>query len=351
MHRYEIRGAVPSDEEQLLDVARHLNTVNLPADRTAIRRILELSEASFTGSLKEENRREYVFVLVDREQNCIVGTSMIIAQLGRRDAPYIYLDVIDEERYSATLDKHFKHTTLSIGYSYDGPTEIGGLIVRPEYRKKPERLGLLISYVRFLFIRAHREAFRDELLAELLPPLEPDGTSHLWDALGRHFTDMTYGEADRLSKQNKEFIRGLFPEGTLYASLLPAQAQDVIGKVGAQTKGVEKMLRRIGFRYAYRVDPFDGGPHFTAPTDEVTLVSRTHRARLARLAEGEAPRTRALVAIETAASPYFRAVLSPHQSDADGERTTEGRRAFVSQNTLNALSAREGDEVWVLPIE
>ena len=138
---------------------------------------------------------------------------MIIGQLGRRDAPYIYVDVFEEERYSATLDKHFRHVVLKIGYSYNGPTEIGGLIVDPDYRKKPERLGLLISYVRFLFIKMHRELFRDELLAELLPPLEPDGTSHLWNALGRKFTDMTYAEADRLSKKNKEFVKGLFPGG------------------------------------------------------------------------------------------------------------------------------------------
>ena len=98
---------------------------------------------------------------------------------------------------------------------------------------------------------------------------------------------MTYAEADRLSKKNKEFIKGLFPEGAIYASLLPQHAQDVIGKVGAETRGVEKMLRRIGFRYAWRVDPFDGGPHFTAPTDEVTLVQRTHEARVTKLPRRE----------------------------------------------------------------
>ena len=208
---------------------------------------------------------------------------MIFGQLGRKDAPYIYLDVIDEERYSETLDKHFKHTTLSIGYSYNGPTEIGGLILAPDYRKAAERLGQFVSYVRFLYIRMHRELFRDEVLAELLPPLEPDGTSHLWDAVGHKFTGLSYAEADRLSKQNKEFIRGLFPEGPIYATLLSSKSQEVIGKVGVQTRGVEKMLRRIGFRYAERVDPFDGGPHFSAPTDEITLVQRAHAARVAKV--------------------------------------------------------------------
>ena len=342
---YEIRGAVPSDEDQLLQVAHHLNTVNLPDDRAAIRAILEQSQKSFNGAIKDPKRREYVFALLDTEKNAIIGTSMIIAQLGRRDAPYIYLDVLDEERYSATLDRHFKHTTLSIGYSYNGPTEIGGLILLPEYRKATERLGTFISYVRFLWIKMHRELFRDELLAELLPPLEPDGTSHLWDALGRHFTGLTYAEADRLSKQNKEFIRGLFPEGTIYASLLEPRAQEVIGKVGAQTRGVERMLRRIGFRYAERVDPFDGGPHFTAPTDEVTLVQRTHRARVHSVRpRSELGKGRSLVGVELEEAPYFRAVLAPFSRIGEDACT-------LSDDTAAHLGASEGDNVWLLPLE
>ncbi len=342
---YEIRGSVPADEEQLHRVAHHLNTVNLPDDREEIRAILEQAQKSFTGAIKDPKRREYVFVLVDCNQQRVIGTSMVIGQLGRREAPYIYLDVIDEERYSATLDRHFKHTTLSIGYSYNGPTEIGGLILLPDYRKVPERLGLFISYVRFLFIKMHRELFRDEVLAELLPPLEPDGTSHLWDALGRHFTDLTYAEADRLSKKNKEFIRSLFPEGTIYATLLPKNAQDVIGKVGTQTRGVEKMLRRIGFRYVERVDPFDGGPHFTAPTDEITLVNRTHKATVARVATAaEVGRARAMVAVSLPEAPYFRAVWAAWREDAPGEGT-------VDEAAARHLQIGTGAEVWVLPLD
>ncbi len=343
---YEIRGVVPEDEEQLHRVAHHLNSVNLPDDRDEIRQILEQAQKSFTGAIKDPKRREFVFALVargDGGKSRVIGTSMIIAQLGRRDAPYIYLDVTDEERYSATLDRHFKHTALSMGYSYNGPTEIGGLILLPEYRKVPERLGLFISYVRFLFIKMHRELFRDELLAELLPPLEADGTSHLWDALGRHFTDLTYAEADRLSKKNKEFIRGLFPEGTIYATLLPKNAQEVIGKVGSQTRGVEKMLRRIGFRYAERVDPFDGGPHFTAATDEVTLVQRTHKVKVKGLAPaaqlGRAGR--AMVAVDLPEPPYFRAVWSAWR-EAD---------CTIDDEAADHLGIAPGAEVWVLPLE
>jgi arginine N-succinyltransferase len=341
---FEIRGALPSDEDQLLRVAHHLNTVNLPEDREAIRTLLEQAQKSWVGAIKDPKRREYVFVLIDRAKDQIIGTSMIIAQLGRRDAPYIYVDVIDEERYSATIDRHFNHRTLNIGYSYNGPTEIGGLILLPDYRKVPERLGQFLSYVRFLYIKMFRELFRDEVLAELLPPLEPDGTSHLWDAVGRHFTGLTYAEADRLSKQNKEFIKALFPEHPIYASLLPRLAQDVIGKVGLQTRGVEKMLRRIGFRYAERVDPFDGGPHFTAMTDEVSLVQRSHKATLTgTMAADELVDQRALVATSLPQAPYFRAVLASWTEDEASAR--------IGEDAAKHLGVTAGDEVWVLPLE
>ncbi len=340
MHRYEIRAATPGDEEALLDVARHLDTVNLPADRDMISALLELSTRSFAAEIPPPHRK-YVFVLIDRETGLVAGTSMVVGQLGRRDAPYIYVDVLEDEKYSKLVDRHFHHKLLRIGYSYDGPTEIGGLIVRPEYRRAPERLGLLVSYVRFLFIAARRDWFRDELLAELLPPLEDDGTSHLWEAFGRRFTGMSYAEADRRSSENKDFIRDLFPTGVVYATLFSPEARAVIGQVGAQTKGVERMLRRIGFRYADRVDPFDGGPHFVVATDDVTLVGATRRARVTAGAPSQSA-ARTLVARERDTDPRFVAVAA--------DALVEGAGVRLDDATREHLEVRDGDEVLVLPL-
>jgi arginine N-succinyltransferase len=205
---------------------------------------------------------------------------------------------------------------------------------------------MLISYVRFLWIRMHRDAMQPELLAELLPPLEPDGTSHLWEAVGRHFTGLSYREADRLSKKNKEFIRGLWPEGDIYASLLSPQAQDVIGKVGPQTRGVEKLLRRIGFRYAERIDPFDGGPHFVAPTDEVTLVRRA--LRLSAMPGAVQGKQRSLVAREYDGPPYFRALSSVVDLP---EQPRESPRLVIPDDTFATLELAADDPVWVLPLD
>ena len=343
MIRYEIRAAGLDDEEQLLRLARFLNTVNLPDDRGHVQNLLDHATRSFSGAIKDGRRRKYVFVLWDLEREVAVGTSMIVAQLGRRDAPYIYFDVTPEEKYSRALDRYFHHTVLRLGFSWNGPTEIGGLIVDPDYRRATEKLGLLISYVRFLYIAAHPELFQKEVLAELLPPLEPDGTSHLWEALGRHFTGMSYAEADLLSSEDKGFIRDLFPSGNIYASVLSKDAQGVIGKVGAQTRGVEKMLRRIGFRYAERVDPFDGGPHFVAPVEEITLVQNTRRVHFSGALDPSSASTRAMVARESDGAPWLRVVGTTAALADDGVK--------LDPAAIEHLALSEGDEVIVLPLE
>jgi arginine N-succinyltransferase len=272
-----------------------------------------------------------------------VGSSMIFAQHGSRRAPHIYFDVIDEERYSETLDRHFHHKILRIGSSYEGLTEIGGLVLLPELRGHPEQLGKTLVNVRFLFIATNRKLFRDEMVSELLPPLEEDGTSVLWEALGRHFTGLDYREADRLSRENKEFIRTLFPQDPIYASLLPRAAQERIGVVGPKSKPVERMLVRAGFSYAQRIDPFDGGPHFQARTDDLLPVKATRRlvVQAVRALPADAPA--ALVAVQRpASSPAFLAVRTPALVQNDG--------VVLPPEAAALLGVAESAAVGVLPV-
>jgi arginine N-succinyltransferase len=337
---FTIREVFSEDLEGLHAVAAHLNTVNLPNDRGVLEKLIELSKKSFAGQL-DVFKREYLFVLVDEDAKQIIGTSMIHAQHGTRRAPHIFFDVLSDERYSETLDKHFVHKVLRIGYNYNGPTEIGGLVLMPQYRRNPAALGKWLSYVRFLYIGLHRASFRDEVLSELLPPLETDGTSRLWEALGRKFTGMSYQEADRLSQTNKEFIRSLFPSEPIYISLLPESVQGLIGQVGPETKGVEKMLRRIGFEYVDRIDPFDGGPHFIAKTDDISLIKQTRTARAVTVSGADDGRPFGLVSVERDRAPHFAVTGSRFR--------VEGSDVGLPAATLAALGIQPGDSVGLLP--
>jgi arginine N-succinyltransferase len=287
---FVIRDVQRSDLRDLARLAELLDTVNLPAQEKTLLESIDRSVRSFDGRIRDPFRREYLFVLEDPEKKRVIGTSLIIAQHGTRDAPHVFFDVYEKEHYSHNVDKHFKHRVLQIGYNFEGPTEIGGLVVHPDYRRH-DKPGKQLSYVRFLFVAAHRPRFCERVLVELLPRLEDDGRSPLWEALGRKFTGLSYQEADRLSRQNKEFIQQLFPPGEIYATLFSQKIQDAIGVVGPESEGARSILERIGFQFDERIDPFDGGPHWSAPTGQIEPIRHFRRARVSAdaLPEDAAP--------------------------------------------------------------
>lgn len=335
-----IRDVHPNDLPGLRRLAATLDTVNLPDDEKALARIIERSVDSFSGAIEDPLRREYLFVLEEPETGELLGTSLIIAQHGTREAPHVYFEVSSRQTYSATIDRYFEHTVLSIAYDYDGPTEIGGLVVTPAARGKGKP-GKQLSYVRFLFIGMHRENFCDHLLAELLPPLLPDGRSLLWESIGKKFTGLTYKEADRLSRQNKEFIKELFPQSDIWATLFPREVQEVIGQVGPQTLGVKTMLERIGFEYIEHIDPFDGGPHFEVPTDEVTLIQEMQHLRLAEGQPSSGAEERLVGIVCDRPGNRFRAVKARAE--------IEGERIRLPEEARRLLGVAEGDRVTTIP--
>ena len=116
----------------------------------------------------------------------------------------------------------------------------------------------------------------------------------------------------------------------------------MIGAVGQQTRGVEKILRRVGFRYAERVDPFDGGPHFIARTDDVSLVRAVRRVELAQ-DPGMHPAERYLVARRTQNTPYFAAMA------VQGEYR-DARTLVLSEEACAHFAALPQGSTWALPL-
>jgi len=269
---HEVR---PDELDELEVLADQLDTLNLPADRDRLDQIIRRSRASFGGEYDDLKERRYVFVLRDLDEDRLVGSSMIIPQHGTYERPAVYFDVSEQQKYSEALDQFFSHEILQLEFDYHGPTEIGGLVLHPDYRNHEYKLGKLISYLRFLYIGMHRSWFRDRIVAEMLPPLREDGGSDLWECLGENFTGVHYRRADRLSRKSVDFVRDLFPTTPIYTALLPERARDKIGVVGDETKPAAAMLKSIGFAYDQRIDPFDGGPTLAVQTDFCEPVART----------------------------------------------------------------------------
>jgi arginine N-succinyltransferase len=340
-----LRDAQKADLGALRALAAELNSVNLPDDPRALAGIIGRSHRSFAAKIRDPLQRAYVFVLEEPRSGRLLGTSMIIAQHGTRESPCTFFDVSEREHYSSTLDRHFRHRVLSIGYHFDGPTEIGGLVVHPRDRGGEAKPGKQLALVRFLYLAMHRDRFRQKVLAELMPPLLPDGRSLFWESCGKRFTGLEYQAADKKSRENKEFIQQLFPPGDIYTTLFPPRVQRALGAVGPATQGIRHLLEAIGFRYVDRIDPFDGGPHYEARVEEITLVRAYRRLRVG--ARDLGPREDhpiQLVAVERPRGKVrFRAVRAPVRVD--------GEEAILPGDARELLQVEPGERVHVVPFD
>jgi arginine N-succinyltransferase len=337
-----LRPIADGDLEALVDLARQLDSMNLPSDRHFLAERIALSQRSFARELADGREAVFVFALEDTEQRRCVGTSSILAKHGRPGMPYFWLAVTSEERRSAELSRRFVHKKLQLHSTEDGPTEIGGIILDPAYRRHPEKCGKALSIVRFAYISRYPQHFEREVIAEMLSPFEEPGRNLLWDAFGAKFTGLSYREADHLSARSKQFIADLFPRDPVYATLFPPAVQAVIGQPNDSARAALRILEKIGFHPLDQVDPFDGGPYVGAARDAITSVRERRRLVLPGLPyEAISPGDGTLALLSAEGQFGFRAMVVP---------LDEQSSPLVSKECREALGVTAGDEVLVTPL-
>lgn len=306
-----IRRAKVEDCPTLLKLAKMVHFINLPPDKDIITQKVIHSRNSFLKLADAKAKLEpepvprtvagigiersrvrglgtssidtelFMFVLEDTESGNALGTSQLLARMGGPGNPNFSFRLDRRHFFSESLQTGTTQIVATLHEDESAPTEIGGLILQPSYRGHPRKLGHFLSIVRFHFVGLHRTRFADTVLAEMMAPITADSHSLLWDFLGRRFIPLSYEEADRFCQYSREFIASMLPREPLFLALLPPAARAVIGEVGPETQPARRMLEKLGFRYHGFVDPFDGGPHLTAVTDDIPLVRETTTATLA----------------------------------------------------------------------
>lgn len=341
-----LREARPADLPALMRLAKRLDSINLPYDESVILEIIRRSQDSFRTQKKSWTYGQYLFVLEAARTGAVIGSSQVLDKHGIVNRPHIGFRLVKVEKRSRTMNRGYVHTCLKLEWNPEGITEIGGLILDEKYRSHPDKLGKLISYVRFLYMAMHPDRFRSEVLAELLPPLDKSGNSPFWDHIGKKFTGMDYKEANAKCRTNAEFLFSLFPHTLIYTNLLPDKVQRLIGAIHPKTAPVKQMLEGIGFKYSEEVCPFDGGPHYRARTSEITLIKRCRPMRvgspLKSVRGGRPPEGFAPALIGHDASGEFRASpvwIDPSQSEVN-----------LDSALSKALGLRRGHRVHVLPL-
>ena len=301
---------------------------NLPPDRDMLVSRIEASERAVADVSAREAGA--AIMLVAERASRIVAVSGIFPRVGA-EWPFYSYRLTRQANRSLAVGRVKAQTLLNLVNDFDGEAEIGMLFVDPAMRGGA--LGTLAARGRYLFIAAHRDWFGRRVMAELRGWQDADGCSPVWEAIGRHFYDMDFQEADRTGAlTGNQFIADLGPRYPLYLSLLPAAAQAALGRPHDDGRPAFEMLIAEGFHAGDYVDIFDGGPTVVADIDAVRTVREAHSVAMAGMAAGGA---QSLVAVGTGAD--FR--VARGAVDADGR---------VDPNLAEALRLEIGDPMLMV---
>jgi arginine N-succinyltransferase len=333
-----IRPVTIADLDPLLELAgaAGVGLTTLPKDRDLLKRRILKSHRCMEQIPDRPGGESYLFVMEESGSGKVVGAAGIVAKVGGFEPFYAY-KIRKALHQSRELKVRKEIPVLHLVRQHDGPAEIGSLYLSPEFRGKDN--GRLLQLSRFLFVAEHREAFEPLVVSELRGVIDAAGRSAFWDAVGRHFFDIEFRQADYLSVVSKKFIADLMPRHPLYIPLLPVAAQEAIGKVHESSKPALKNLEDEGFKFSGMVDIFDAGPCVWCQRDDIRTVRESKVAAVCGVSEG--PITSPTYLICTRGHD-FRACVGPLEMD--------GQKLRVTVEVADTLKLSLGQEVRYSPL-
>ena len=224
-----LRPARPEDLPALVELAARAGAgmTNLPANPEVLGTRIQRSLDSLGRQVETPTDEVYFFVLEDTATARLAGTCGIIARVGMT-RPFYSFKIVTLIHVSRELNRYDPVKTLQMVNEYQGATEIGMLLLHPDYRRDGN--GRFLSRSRYLFLAAFPERFDTLVMAEMRGVSDTEGHSTFWEGLGRHFFDMDFTRADFLvASGHYHFINDLMPKHPIYIRLLPEAVQSVIG--------------------------------------------------------------------------------------------------------------------------
>jgi len=378
-----IRQSKPDDTSTLLKLARMVYFINLPPDELIIAQKIEHSHGCFrrvshgvtaaakpapkdkkkkapaaTSSNGTTSKRKgsaggglaamehesdmFMFSIIEPDSGAVIGTSQVRAHQGGPGNPNWRMRVGEKKFHSPSLGFGTTHTVAQLDGDTSGPSEIGGLILQPSHRGHKLRPGRFLSFVRFHFMGLHRALFAPTVLAEMMPPVTSQGDNLFWDTFGRKFIPVKYAEADRFCQHNRAFISDLLPKDEIYLTLLPLEAQNMVGVVSRETIPARRLLESLGFKYRGYIDPFDGGPHLDAVTDQIPLVAATRMSEVGKPTTDDRCDTPAIISTLDGEGE-FRATETFVEVGKDGP-------VRLTQQAMELLGVQTGAPLGVTPL-
>lgn len=300
-----IRPVEHDDIDGLYQLAKKAGPgmTTFPPDKKVLTQKIIASHKAFNLEYDKSTEGSFLMVLVDNDTNLIMGTAGIYSNIGK-NTPFYSFKILTRSKHSYKLDSKVSSKTLHLVNEYTGDTEVGTLILDPDYRGGG--YGKLLSKCRYLLIAQFRQLFGARLIAELRGWSDDKAISPFWESVGKHFFQgMQYEHADYLSATtNNQFIADLMPEYPIYIDLLPEMAKSVIGKPHRLGEAALNMLFKEGFHYENYVDIFDAGPTVHAYVENVETIKHSQEKTLSDSVFSEAEAVECLVC--NSSLKYFR---------------------------------------------
>lgn len=337
-----MRPVREDDLESLLELLDDIpdSITSLQPDREYLLEKIHQSLRAFYPVVKAPGMERYFFVLEDRVMQRIVGTCGIDARTGGFQPNYTY----------ELITNHFRHRKLDIETSihelhlrteHEGPSELGGLFLHPDYRGCG--IGATLSRSRILFAKAFPSRFTRQIMTEFRGVVKKSGHVPFWEAIGRHFFVHDFSTLDQTSAVSaKDFIADLMPRHPIYVNILPEEAREVIGKPHADTAPAVKVLEREGFQFIDQVDIFDAGPIYQATLSKTRSYQRAQKLKVKEIRDKTIPRKGRRSGSITNSQLEFRALA--------GSLVIEDKQhALITQELAVALEVEVGDRILFLP--
>jgi len=271
-----LRPVELTDLPQLQRLAREslVGVTSLPDDAERLRQRVCDSCASFEKDVEDHGPENYFFVLEDLTCQRLVGCSEILATAGHNEPFY---SLRNRHYTSASRELNIVHDvpTLSLCHDLSGHTLLRGFHIDAEWVRSP--FSELLSRARLLFIGAHSNRFANTVITEIVGFSNDEGESPFWDAVGKHFFDLPYAEAEKLCGLNsRTFLAELMPHYPIYLPMLPETARDCVGRIHPDGQEAFDILEREGFDTCQYVDLFDGGPTLQARLCDLRSIAQSH---------------------------------------------------------------------------
>lgn len=332
-----VRPARAGDVDGMLRLAQMGGDglTNLPPDRDALAARIAGSEATLRGALDRPGEQQ-VRMVMERDGE-VVGLAAIWPCVGV-ERPFYSYQISELSHISRSTGRRITHRLLNLVSSMSGASEVGGLLLDPALRQRGA--GKLLARSRYLFIARHREMFAACVFAELRGYQDAAGASPFWEAVGRHFYDMDFIEADRLSGiPGHPLIEELMPKYPIYINMLPQDAQDAISRPHDEGRAALAMLQAEGFSLMDYVDIFDAGPTVVCDTARIDSIARSRTVHAADKASAGRPVQPLLAA--GGQLDDFRCILT--------EGILDDAQVVLSQAARATLGDAAGQALTVLP--